>query len=158
MTSAPRAGGAGRDRRERRGHRHAAPGVGQQQLLVERRTRLASAARSPGSGAAAAPHLRGAQHGEHRVDALLAAGRAAEDVQPVADLHVLDLAEVAVDVQDERRRSRLVGLLVDVQVVVQLGRRTSAQICARSAGSFAGSSACTRGVLVEQLLQLAMSP
>ena len=37
---------------------------------------------------------------------LLAARRLAEDVQAVLDLDVLDLAEVAVDVLDERRRRR----------------------------------------------------
>ncbi len=103
-------------------HLHRCARLGQQLLLAEpemgreRRPQPRQGVRLP------APHLRGPQHGEHQVHPRLADRTAAEDVQPVADLHVLDLAEVAVDVHDELVELRVVRLLVDMQVVVELGR------------------------------------
>lgn len=60
--------------------------------------------------------LRGPQDREHEVDQLLALRRLAEDVEAVADLDVLDLAEPAVDVHDEVVEA--VGV-VEVDVVAQ---------------------------------------
>ena len=53
-----------------------------------------------------APGLLRAQHAEHEVDPRLPHRRLAEHVQAVADEDVLDLAEVAVDVQDELVEAR----------------------------------------------------
>jgi len=75
-----------------------------------------------GNGVAdAAPDLRGAQHREHEVDQGVAGRRLTEDVETVADLDVLDLAEPAVDVQDEVVELLVVRPLVQSQVPVQLG-------------------------------------
>ena len=76
----------------------------------------------PGHRAAAPPQTwRARSTASTRLTRASPVGRLAEDVQAVADLHVLDLAEVAVDVQHEVVERVVVGLLVDVQVVVQLG-------------------------------------
>ena len=119
-TPSARARPPARQREQLGRHRRRRPRLGQQLRLVQperagdRRPQPRQRARRP------APHLRGAQHGEHEVHPRLAHRRAAEDVQAVADLHVLDLAQVAVDVQHEVVELGLVRLLVDVQVVVQL--------------------------------------
>ena len=83
--------------------------VGQAQGLAQARQALL-----------AAPHLAGAQDREHQVDPRVAGRGAAEDVQAVADLDVLDLAEPAVDVQDEVVELRVVRPLLQAEVVVQL--------------------------------------
>ena len=104
------------------GHRHRAPRARRAAPARPGRTAAASACAQAGQGVAgAAPDLRGAQHREHQVDPGLAGGRVAEDVQPVADLHVLDLAQVAVDVQHEVVEVVRAGHRLGVQVVVQLG-------------------------------------
>jgi hypothetical protein len=48
-----------------------------------------------------APHLGGAKDRQHQVDASLADRRGTEDVQAVADLGILDLAKVPVNMQHE---------------------------------------------------------
>ena len=106
--------------------------------------------RSPVAG----PGLLGAQHPEHEVDQRLALGSAAEDVQPVADLDVLDLAEVAVDVQHELVEVLLGGRLVDVQVVVQLGGRDQLPDLRPDRRQLDRVERRDAGVLVEQLLEL----
>ena len=129
-------------RRECRGRRRGRPGVGQQQLLVEPERGGQGGAqarqRSP-----AAPDLGGAQHGEHRVDPLLARGCAAQNVQTVADLHVLDLAQVAVHVQDERvERPVSSGCSSRCRSWCSCGRPDQRpDLRPHAPGSFAGSSA-----------------
>ena len=122
--------------------------------------RAASAARRPGSAPPPAPHLRGAQHGEHQVDPRLAGRRAAEDVQPVADLHVLDLAQVAVDVQDEVvELARRPAASSDVQVVVQLRRPGPASRSAPAApAAWPGPAPATVAYSSSSCSSLAMSP
>ena len=68
----------------------------------------------------AAPHLAGAQDREHQVHPHVAGRGGAEDVQAVADLDVLDLAEPAVDVQDEVVELRFVRALLQTEVMIQL--------------------------------------
>ena len=82
-----------------------------------------------------------AQHGEDQVDPRLALGRLAEHVQAVADLGVLDLAEPAVDVQDEVVESSSSGRSSSPRSRCSASARISAQISPRTAGSFAGSMA-----------------
>ena len=109
----------------------------------------------PGQAAASPPHIwRARSIASTRLTRASPGRRRAEHVQAVADLGVLDLAEPAVDVQDE---------------VVELRRRRAARpgrgrgpawrpgsasrSAARIAGSLAGSIAAMLRVLVEQLLE-----
>ena len=69
----------------------------------------------------ATPHLGGAKDRQHEVDPALPSGGVAEDVQAVADLGVLDLAQPAVDVQQEVVELFIVGALVQTEVAVHLG-------------------------------------
>jgi hypothetical protein len=64
-------------------------------------------------------------------------------VQPVADEHVLDLAEVAVDVQQEVVELLVARRLVDVQVVVQLRCVDELPDLPADGRQLAGSIACT---------------
>ncbi len=116
--------------------------VGQAQRLTQARQALL-----------AAPHLAGAQDREHEVHPGVARGGRAEDVQAVADLDVLDLAEPAVDVQEEVVELRLVRPLLQAEVVVQLrGLHQRPDLLAdrRQLGRVHRRDV---GVLVEQLLE-----
>ena len=142
-----------REAREQRRRRidHDGAGVLEQRGLVEAE---GGTDRAPQAGHA----LAGAEAQDRRQQAveLLALRRRAEDVQSVADLQVLDLAQVAVDVLDERAevlQRRLLGLL-EVEVVVQLGlvqQRPDAPGQRRQLGRVERLAA---RVLVEQLLEL----
>ena len=101
----------------------------------------------------AAPDLRGPQDRQHQVDAGLALRRLAEHVQAVADLRVLDLAEPAVDVEDELVELLVAGSLVEPEVAVHLGGVHEGPDLGpdgRQLGRVHGGDV---GVLVEQLLE-----
>ena len=102
----------------------------------------------------AAEDLLGAHDREHVVDQLGSLRRAAEDVQAVADLHVLDLAQVAVDVQYEVVELRLARHRLLVQVAVQFGRGDDLPDLRAQRRDLGRVERLDRGVLVEQLLQL----
>ena len=108
----------------------------------------------PGHGGRlAAPDLGGAQDREHQVDPGLALGRLAEDVQAVADLGVLDLAEPAVDVQDEVVELLVVRALVEAEVAVHLGGVHQLPDLAADGRQLGRVHRRDVGVLVEQLLE-----
>ena len=148
--AAGRRTGEARQQRRRRVDHHGARVLEQRRLVEPER----GADRAPQAGHA----LARAQAQDRRQQAveLLALGRGAEDVQAVADLEVLDLAQVAVDVLDERAEvleRRLLGRL-EVEVVVQLGlvqQRPDASGERRQLGRVERLAA---RVLVEQLLEL----
>ena len=104
-------------------------------------------------GLLAAEQLAGPQDGQHQVEFGLARRRLAEDVQAVADLDVLDLAQPAVDVQQHVVERVLVGPVVQAEVVVHLGRAHQRPDLLADGGQLAGVQRGDVGVLVEQLLQ-----
>ncbi len=69
----------------------------------------------------AAPHLRRPQDRQHQVHPRVTGRGGAEDVQAVADLGVLHLAEVSVDMQQEVVEVVVAGTLVQPEIVVELG-------------------------------------
>ena len=69
----------------------------------------------------AAEQLARPQDGQHEVEFGLPRGLLAQDMQTVADLHVLDLAQPPVDVQDHIVERVLGRTFVQPQVVVHLG-------------------------------------
>ena len=99
--------------------------------IARRRPRPALAAGPAAAGSAAEQPAQ-----------LLALGRAAEHVQAVADLEVLDLAQVAVDVLDQARRSRRAPAArrLELEVAVQLGlvQRASRCGCAQRRAAWPG--------------------
>ena len=68
----------------------------------------------------ATPHLGGAQDRQHQVDPRRSGRRFAQHMQPVADLGVLDLAQPAVDVQQEVVELFVVGPVVEPQIAMHL--------------------------------------
>ena len=80
-------------------------------------------------------------------------GLFAEDVQAVADLDVLDLAQPAVDVQQHVVERVVVGPLVQSEVVVHLRGPHQRPDLLPDRGQLAGIERGDVGVLVEQLLQ-----
>ena len=80
-------------------------------------------------------------------------GRLAQDVQPVADLHVLDLAQPAVDVHHELVEHLVVGPVVQPEVVVQLGGLDQGPDLAAQRRHLGRVHRRDVAVLVEQLLQ-----
>ena len=112
-------------------------------------------AAQPGQrGGAPAPDLGRAEHGQHGRGPLLPVRGAAEDVQPVADQRVLDLAQVAVHVQHEAVELLLAGRRGQLQVVVQFGGLDQFPDLGPQHGQLGRVEGADRGVLVEQLLQL----
>ena len=107
----------------------------------------------PGHGLIAAEQLPGAQDRQHQVEFGFAGGRLAEDVQPVADLDVLDLAQPAVDVQQHVVERVLVGTVVEAEVVVHLRRPHQRPDLLADGGQLAGIERGDGGVLVEQLFE-----
>ena len=107
----------------------------------------------PGHGLVAAEQLPGAQDRQHQVEFGFAGGRLAEDVQSVADLDVLDLAQPAVDVQQHVVEGVLVGTVVEAEVVVHLGRPHQGPDLLADGGQLAGIERGNGGVLVEQLFE-----
>ena len=83
---------------------------------------------------------------------LLALGRPAEHVQAVLDLDVLDLAEVAVDVLDER--AHVVGPLRHAEVGLQVGRLDGGPDPRGERRELAGVEHLQARVLVEQRLEV----
>lgn len=75
-------------------------------------------------------------------------------MQAVPDLHVLDLAEIAVDVHHERVEVAVVRLVVDMQVVVELGRLDQRPDLRADRRGLRRVQVGDEGVLVEELLQL----
>src|SRR6185437_11870223 len=61
---------------------------------------------------------RQAGEGDEEIGQLAAFGRAAEDVQPIADLHLLQFAEITVEL-GKRRRDRLAR--ADAAIAVEAG-------------------------------------
>ena len=107
------------------------------------------------SGAASAKPCRPQDRVQQAAE-LLALRHLAEDVQPVADLQVLDLAQVAVDVLDQVAEVLELGLVaLDAR-----GRGAARPSCSSvqmrfaSVGSFGGVERLGARVLVEQLLEL----
>ena len=105
-------------------------------------------------GAAQTRHVARAepQHGRHEPAQLIASRRAAEHVQAVLDLDVLDLAQVAVDVLDEL--ADVLGPLVDVEVGLQVGALDRRPDARSEAGQLGRVEHLQARVLVEQRLQL----
>lgn len=101
----------------------------------------------------AAPDLAGAQDGQHQVDPGLALRGAAQDVQAVADLGVLDLAQPAVDVQQEVVEAVVLRALLEAQVVVELRRLDQRPDLGADRGQLRRVHGGDLRVLVEQLLQ-----
>ena len=112
-------------------------------------------AAQPGQrGGAAAPDLRRAEHGQHGRRPLLPVRGAAEDVQPVADQRVLDLAQVAVDVQHEAVELFLARRRGQLQVVVQFGGLDQFPDLGPQHRQLDRVEGADRRVLIQQLLQL----
>ena len=101
----------------------------------------------------AAPHLAGPQHGQHQVDAHLAGRGGAEHVQAVADLHVLDLAQPAVDVQQHLVEDVLVGPVGQAEVVVHAGGLHQRPDLLADRGQLGRVKRGDVGVLVEELFE-----
>ena len=101
----------------------------------------------------AAPHLTGTEHGQDQFDFGVALGCAAENVQAVADLDVLDLTQPPVDVQEHVVEHVFFGTLREAEVVVHLGcphQRPDLLANGRQLGRVQCGDV---GVLVEQLLE-----
>ena len=108
-----------------------------------------------GEGApAGAPQLGGAQDDQDQVDQGLSGGRGAQDVQPVTDRGVLDLAQVAVDVQHEVVEFGRTRLRVDAQVLVQVGGLDQGPDLGPERGQLVRVERGHGGVLIQQLLEL----
>ncbi len=106
----------------------------------------------------AAEQLTGPQDGQHQVEFGFARGRLAEDVQAVADLDVLDLAQPAVDVQQHVVERVLFGPLGQAQVVVHLGGAHQRPDLLADGGQLAGSSAAMLACSSSSCSRRAMSP
>lgn len=106
-----------------------------------------------GQGRGAAPDLAGAEDGEDQVDVVGAGGRVAEDVQTVADLGVLDLAEPAVDVQEEVVEAVVLRTVVQAEVVVEPGGLDEGPDLGADRRQLRRVHGGDLGVLVEKLLQ-----
>lgn len=106
-----------------------------------------------GQGGRTAPDLAGAEDGQDEVDAGLTGRGAAQDVQTVADLGVLDLAQPAVDVQQEVVEAVVVRAGLQAQVVVELGGLDQRPDLGADRGQLGRVHGGDRRVLVEQLLQ-----
>ncbi len=119
----------------------------------ERRLVQAERLAQTGQRADAAPDLPGAQDGEHDVDPVGAGRGLAQDVQAVADLGVLDLAEPAVDVQQEVVEAVVLGALVQAEVVVEPGGLDQRPDLGADGGQLGRVHRGDVGVLVQQLLQ-----
>ncbi len=105
-------------------------------------------------GAAQTGHVARAEP-QHRADQpaqLLAARGRAEHVQPVLDLDVLDLAQVAVDVLDER--AEVVGTLAHAEVGLQVRALDRVPDARRQPGQLGRVEDLQARVLVEQRLEL----
>ena len=114
-------------------------------VVLRQAVRRAERAAQPRQRAGvAAPGLLRAQDAQHQVDARQLDRRLPEHVQPVADEDVLDLAQVAVDVQQE-----VVELLLARRLRRRAGRgaagppRRAPRSAPRIVGSLAGSIAWT---------------
>lgn len=142
-------GDLGEAARVRRGAR-----LGQQRLLLQPVPGGDGRAQSRQRAGSAGPHLGGPQHREHEVDPLLRVRRVAQDVQAVADLHVLDLAQVPVHVQDEVVEGVGVRLVGHVQVLVELGRLDEGPDLRAHDGQLGRVQRLDRGVLVQELFEL----
>ena len=113
-----------------------------------------SAARSPGTACGlATPHLRGPQDRQDQVDPRLTRRRLPEHVQTVADLGVLDLAEPAVDVEDEVVEVVVLGALVEAEVAMHLGGVHQLPDLAADGGQLGRVHRRDVAVLIEELLQ-----
>ena len=112
-----------------------------------------SAWRSPGTELLAAEQLAGAQDRQHQVEFGSPVGRLAQDVQAVADLDVLDLAQPAVDVQQHVVERVLVGPVLQPQVVIHLRGPHQRPDLLPDRGQLARVQRGDVGVLVEQLLE-----
>ena len=112
-----------------------------------------SACRRPGTVVLAAEQLPGPQDRQHQVEFGLARRRLAQHVQPVADLHVLDLAQPAVDVQQHVVERVVVGALGEAEVVVELRGPHQRPDLLADGGQLARVQRGDVRVLVEQLLE-----
>ena len=101
----------------------------------------------------AAPDLPGAQDGQDQVDPGLALRCGAEDVQTVADLGVLDLAQPAVHVQQEAVELGVVRTFVQAEVVVELGGLDQGPDLGPDGGQLGRVQRRDLRVLVHQLFQ-----
>ena len=106
-----------------------------------------TARRSPGTSPRPQP-----QHGADQPAQLLALGRAAEHVQPVLDLDVLDLAQVAVDVADEG--AEVVGPLGHAELGLQVRALDGRPDARRQRRQLGRVEHLEPGVVVQQRLEL----
>ncbi len=100
-----------------------------------------------------APHLRRPQDREHQVHPRRTGRGLAENVQAVADLGVLDLAQVAVDVQQEVVEGVVARALVQAQVVMELRGLDQRPDLRPHSRQFGRVERGECRVLVEELLQ-----
>ena len=112
-----------------------------------------SACRSPGTVWSPPNNCRARRMASTRSSSTLPVGACAEDVQAVADLDVLDLAQPAVDVQQHVVERVLVGPVVQAEVVVHLRRAHQRPDLLTDGGQLARVERGDVGVLVEQLFQ-----
>ena len=108
----------------------------------------------PGHRVGPPEQLRRAQNRQHQVHPRLAHRRIAEDVQAVADLDILDLTQVAVKVHDEVVEALVVGHLVRVQVVMELGGQHKLPDLGADRRDLGRIESGKGGVLIQQLLKL----
>ncbi|CAM5741350.1 hypothetical protein SHIRM173S_08738 [Streptomyces hirsutus] len=106
-----------------------------------------------GQGGDAAPDLAGAQDRQDEVDPVGAGGPDAQDMEAVADLGVLDLAEPAVDVQEEVVEAVVVGAVVEAEVVVEAGGLDEGPDLGADRRELRRVHGGDLGVLVEELFQ-----
>src|SRR5699024_8684405 len=108
----------------------------------------------PGHGGAdPAPDLGGAQDGQGEVDAGLPLRRFTEYVQAVADLGILDLAQPAVDVEQEVVELLVGGAFLQPEVAVQFRGAHERPDLGADRGEFGRVHRGDVGVLVHELFQ-----
>ncbi len=101
----------------------------------------------------AAEQLPRAQYGQHQIEFDTAGGLFTENMQPVADLDILDLAQPAVDMKQHVVERVILGPLVQTEIVVHLRGAHQRPDLLTDGGQLARVERGNGGVLVEQLLQ-----
>ena len=112
-----------------------------------------SAWRSPGTVCSPPNNCRARRYGQHQIEFDTAHGLFTENVQAVADLDILDLAQPAVDVQQHVVERVLLWPFVKAEVVVHLRGAHQRPDLLTERGQLARVERGDVGVLVEQLLQ-----
>ena len=106
-----------------------------------------------GQSLCATPQLACAQHRENEIDLGVVDRGFAEDMQSVADLNILDLAQPAVDVQQHVVEDLFVGPLGEAEVVIHLRGGEQRPDLLANRGEFRGIESRDVRVLVEELFE-----